>query len=208
MSENGIFVKLNKWVSPYRTKGRSNVKKQALSPVQRQRPFTGAEPRTLHRYRTKGDLHRYRTKGFTGTEPSPFRIEPKSLYQCKTKNPSPVENQGPLYRYRTKPFHWYRGKGPSPVQNQEPFTGAKPRAALPIYRTKGPSPVQNQRMPLYQCPLPFSICWVQYNTVVQYNIEAALWTIFTLQTSFAGREGRWGSYELLYCSPLLSSCYL
>jgi len=25
-----------------------------------------------------------------------------------------------------------------------------------------------------QCPLPFCICWVQYNTVVQYNIEAAL----------------------------------
>jgi hypothetical protein len=43
-----------------------------------------------------------------------------------------------------------------------------------------------------QCPLPFCICCVQYNTVVQYNIEAALWTIFTLQTSFAGGGGEGG----------------
>ncbi len=35
-----------------------------------------------------------------------------------------------------------------------------------------------------QCPLPFYICCVQYSTVVQYKIEAALCTIFTLQTSF------------------------
>jgi hypothetical protein len=68
----------------------------------------------IYRYRTK-PFHRYRTKGqYTGTEPSPFRIEPKSLNQCKTKNPSPVQNQ----------------KAALPVQNQEPFAGTKPRAAL------------------------------------------------------------------------------
>jgi hypothetical protein len=63
-----------------------------------------------------------------------------------------------------------------------------------------------------QCPLPFYMCCVQCSIVVQYNIEAAPGTIFTLQTSFNphGGEGRWDweSYELLYCSPLLSSCYL
>ncbi len=59
-----------------------------------------------------------------------------------------------------------------------------------------------------QWHLPFCICWVQSNTVVQYNhrvqLWSYLWTIFTLQTSFAwGGGGRWGTYELLYCSPLL-----
>jgi hypothetical protein len=34
-----------------------------------------------------------------------------------------------------------------------------------------------------QCPLPFCICCVLC-TVVQYNIDAAPCTIFTLQTSF------------------------
>jgi hypothetical protein len=50
---------------------------------------------------------------------------------------------------------------------------------------------------------------VQYNTIVQYNTDAALCTIFTLQTSFKPllEGGGGGSYELLYCSPLQSSFY-
>ncbi len=64
-----------------------------------------------------------------------------------------------------------------------------------------------------QCPLPFCICWVQYNTVVQYNHRVQLWSytvdnIYITNQFCRGGGGRWGSYELLYCSPLLSSCYL
>jgi hypothetical protein len=63
-----------------------------------------------------------------------------------------------------------------------------------------------------QCPLPFCICCVQYKTVVQYNIEAALWTIFTLQTSFAGGGGGGGeamsSWTVLHsCHPVTYKCY-
>ncbi len=116
-STNGPY---NDLVSPYRTKGRSNVKKQALSPVQRQKPFTGAEPRTLHRYKTKENQ-----EPFTGTEP-------RTALPVQNLSVSPVQRQRPFTGAEPRTLH-----------------RCKPRAALPIYRTKGPSPVQNQRMPLY-----------------------------------------------------------
>ncbi len=59
-----------------------------------------------------------------------------------------------------------------------------------------------------QCPLPLCMCWVQYSTVVQYNIEAAPCSIFTLQTSFKPlfQGGRGGEGTLSSCT-VLHSCH-
>ena len=45
-----------------------------------------------------------------------------------------------------------------------------------------------------------------YSTTTEYNFEATLWTIFTLQTSFAGGGGRGGGEAMSSCT-VLHSCH-
>ncbi len=69
------------------------------------------------------------------------------ISRYRTKNYSPVQNQGPLYWKIIKGLRRYRTKGRFTGTEPSPFRGTDPKA-LHQCRTKNPSPVQNQG-PLY-----------------------------------------------------------